>query len=128
MDDVAEGPQRTSLHSSAELRSSRGSHVSTSSNRSLQSSGSIKLPPPELGETGSTAKIYADDLDHDAENEAELGTESAAGAEDVPRTAFVSRPHPSRSSQPGGFGYASKQDHMGPAKRSGTEPSARSHQ
>jgi|EP01044_Picomonas_judraskeda_P029224 hypothetical protein len=114
--------------SSAELRASGGSDVSTGSHRSHGSSGPIELPPPELGETGSSAKIYADGLEQDAEDEAELGTELAAASEDIPRTGFVSRPHPARSSQPGGFGYASKQGHEGPSARHGTEPTARSHQ
>lgn len=128
MPDIAERVMSTSLHSSAELRASSGSHVSTGSNRSRGHSGSIELPPPELGETGSSAKIYADDLDRDAENETELGAELAAGSDDFPRTAFVSRPHPSRSSQPGGFDYASKHDHVGPERHSGMESAARSHQ
>jgi hypothetical protein len=128
MPDIAERARSSSLQSSAELRASGGSHVSTGSNRSLGHSALIELPPPELGETGSSAKIYADDLDRDAENEAELGAELAAGSDDLPRTAFVSRPHPSRSSQPGGFDYASKQDHVVPGGHSGMESTARSHQ
>ena len=68
-----------------ELRTSGGSHVSADSNLSQRISRSIELPPPELSETGSAAKTYADHLDNDSDNEAELGTELSAGADDVLR-------------------------------------------
>jgi hypothetical protein len=138
-DAMADSQQRSaSVHSSAELRASGGSDFSSRSMDSHRSSsGQLELPPPELGETGSSAKVYADGFDdHDAENEAELGSEGA-GDHPAPRTAFLSRPHPSRSSQPGGFGYASRggmqQQDLGDADadaqaEGGSATLARSHQ